>query len=82
MIEYIMLHYFDHQMAEFVKPRNPFRMNTGDVDVEILLEGSRDIGKFDKHIRDVDFEDAGMPVLLKKYLGLNGKIVSCSGGLP
>ncbi len=76
MIEYIMLHYFDHQMAEFVKPRNPFRMNTGDVDVEILLEGSRDIGKFDKHIRDVDFEDAGMPVLLKKYLGLNGKIVS------
>lgn len=76
MIEYIMQHYFDDQLAEFVKPRNPFQMNTGDVDVEILLEGSKDIGRFDKHIKDVEFEDAGMPVLLKKYLGLNGKIVS------
>jgi len=76
MIEYIMLHYFDETQAAYVRPRNPFPMNTGDVDVEILLEGTRDISHFDKHIRDVEFEDAGMPVLLKKYLGLNGRIVS------
>ena len=76
MIEYISQHYFDNELAKYVMPRNPFIPDTGDVDVEILLEESRDIGKFDKHIRDVDIEDVGMPVLLKKYLSINGKIVA------
>jgi putative hemolysin len=76
MIEYIGHHYFDQQLAKFVAPRNAFVPNMGDVDVEILMEGPKDLGKFDKHIRDVDIEDVGMPILLKKYLGLNGKIVA------
>lgn len=76
MIEYITQHYYDEKLARFVKPRNEFIPDVGDVDVEILLEESKDLTKFDKHIRDVDIEDLGMPVLLKKYLGLNGKIVA------
>jgi putative hemolysin len=76
MIEYIMQHYYDHQLAKYVMARNEFIPDTGNVDIEILLEESKDLGKFDKHIRDMDIEDLGMPVLLKKYLGLNGKIVA------
>ncbi|NVO21252.1 MAG: lysophospholipid acyltransferase family protein [Bacteroidetes bacterium] len=76
MIEYITQHYFDYHYSQFVKPRNEFISDTGNIDVEILLEEAKDLSKFDKCIRDVDFEDAGMPVLLKKYLGLNGKIVA------
>ena len=76
MTEYISQNYFDHSLARFVMPRNEFISDTGDVDVEILFEGAKDLGKFDKQIRDVDIEDLGMPVLLKKYLNLNGKIVA------
>jgi len=36
----------------------------------------RDINKLDKTIRDVDALNAGLPVLLKKYIKLNAKIVS------
>lgn len=76
MIEYIGQHYYDHELARFVKPRNAFKPYTGDVDVEILLEGPGDLRKIDKHIRDLNYEDLGIPVLLKKYLSLNGKIVA------
>lgn len=76
MIEYISQHYFDHDLARFVRPRNEFIAVRNNVDVEILLEGSRDLGKFDKQIREMDIEDSGMPILLKKYLSLNGKIVA------
>lgn len=76
MIEYVRKNYFDEEMAQFVRPRNEFRPDTGTVDSEILIEGSKDLGGFDKQIRDVDLEDAGMPVLLKKYLSLNGRIVA------
>jgi hypothetical protein len=63
-------------MANFVSPRNPFISNTGDIDTEILLEGARNLHRFDKQIRDVNIGDLGMPVLVKKYLGLNGKLVA------
>lgn len=76
MIKYIRQHYFDHHWAKYVIPRNAFISDTGDVDVEILLEGSKDLGKFDKHIREVNTENIGLPVLLKKYLDINGKIIA------
>lgn len=76
MTEYVRQHYFDQPLAKFISPRNPFISNTGDVDVEMLLEGAKNLRRFDKYIRDLNIEDLGMPVLLKKYLGLNGKIVA------
>lgn len=76
IIEYIKKHHFDEEMARFVKPRHEFTPDTGSIDKEILIEGAADLGKFDKHIRDVEIEDSGMPVLLKKYLSLNGRIVA------
>ncbi len=76
MIKYIRQHFFDHQWAKYVLPRNAFISDTGDVDVEILLDGPKDLSKFDKHIREVNLENMGVPVLLKKYLDINGKIVA------
>jgi hypothetical protein len=76
MIEFLRKYYFDPHMANFVSPRNPFISNTGDIDTEILREGARNLHRFDKQIRDVNIGDLGMPVLVKKYLGLNGKLVA------
>lgn len=76
IIEYIKKHYFDEEMARYVKPRHEFIPDTGSIDKDILIEGTTDLGKFDKHIRDVEIEDSGMPVLLKKYLSLNGRIIA------
>jgi putative hemolysin len=76
MIEYLMIHHFDHELAKFVHPRNAFHSEIGKLDAEILIEGSRDLSKLDKMIRDMESDDVGIPVLLKKYLGLNGRIIA------
>jgi len=40
-----------------------------------LLKHSNDINRLDKFIADIEEQDYRMPVLLKKYIKLNGKII-------
>ena len=46
-----------------------------DLDTEIIMETADDLNKFDKFIKDVETSNYNMPVLLKKYLKQNGKII-------
>jgi len=76
IIKYIMENHYNPEIGRYIKPRTKF-VPTGlqDIDTEILMESSNDLNKFDKFIKDVDTSNYTMPVLLKKYLKLNGKIV-------
>lgn len=76
IIRYIMENHYDPAIGKNIRPRTRF-VPTGfqDVDTDIIIETSNDISKFDKFIKDVDTSNYTMPVLLKKYLKLNGKIV-------
>jgi len=77
IIRYIMANFFDYKRAVFVKPRNRFKVTTDDEHLNIALENmTPDLHSLDKFIGDIDQYNSGLPVLLKKYLGLNAKIVA------
>ncbi len=77
IIRYIMANFFDYKRAAFVKPRNRFKVTTKDQHLNTALENmTPDLHSLDKFIGDIDQYNRGLPVLLKKYLGLNAKIVS------
>lgn len=77
IIEFIRRHHFDHQLAEFVEPRNAFKPTVKNVDTDALVQSSQaDIKKMDKIISDIEPSSYTMPVLLKKYLQQNAKIFS------
>jgi putative hemolysin len=76
IINYIMENHYNPEIGKFIKPRTKFvPTRFQDVDTEIIMESSNDLNKFDKFIKSVDTSNYTMPVLLKKYLKLNGKIV-------
>jgi putative hemolysin len=77
IIRYIMANYYDYEKAALVKPRNRFKVKTKDVHLnDAMMHLSPQLSSLDKFIGDVDQNNNGLPVLLKKYLGLNAKIIA------
>lgn len=76
IIKYIMLNHYNHEFAKMIKPRKKFvPEGYPEIDMEILMESTSDLNKFDRFIKDVETSNYNMPVLLKKYLKQNGKII-------
>ncbi len=75
IIKFIMSHHFDWNMARFILPRNAFKFKSQDPNINVIMENMSDINKLDQFIGDVDALNTGLPVLLKKYIRLNAKIV-------
>jgi putative hemolysin len=77
IIQFITRHHFDHNMSEHVEPRNAFRPKVKHIDTEALLQSTQaDIKKMDRIISDIEPSSFTMPVLLKKYLQQNAKIIA------
>lgn len=75
IISFMRSNYYDHEMARNIKPKNMFRINLSQDDYDIIFNNSNDIGRLDNIIKDIEPDDFRMPVLLKKYVKLNGKII-------
>lgn len=77
IIRFIMQNHLNWKMAQFVKPRNSYKFKSDNPDFNILMENmERDINRLDKAIGDLDELNSGLPVLLKKYIKLNAKIIA------
>ncbi|WP_372947099.1 GNAT family N-acyltransferase [Mariniphaga sp.] len=77
IIRFIMQNHLNWKMAQFVKPRNSYKFKSDNADINILMENmERDINRLDKAIGDLDELNSGLPVLLKKYIKLNAKIIA------
>jgi putative hemolysin len=77
IIEFVRKFYFNHELAQFVKPRKPFKIKSKQVDMEALVSASdSDLKKLDKLIGDIEPEYFTVPVLLKKYLQQNARILA------
>jgi len=75
IVSFLKTNYFDQDLARFFKPKKKYKIKpTKNVDQELLLDLSQDIGKLDKFIFEIESE-YGIPVLLKKYIKLNAKII-------
>jgi putative hemolysin len=76
IIKFIMAHHFDWKLARSITPRNSYKFKTVDQNLNVIMQTmDNDINSLDKFIGDVDELNSGLPVLLKKYIKLNAKII-------
>lgn len=75
IMQYIRAHNFDKRLARYVRPRTRYNVPGFNVDEEVILNNTEDLNKFDRFIKDMEPNDYTMPILLKRYLKINGKII-------
>jgi len=76
IVRFIMRNHLNWQMARLIRPRNSYKFKSDNMDLNLLMENmDRDIDRLDKTIGDLDELNSGLPVLLKKYIKLNAKII-------
>lgn len=76
IMEFVQQHHYDKELAALVHPRHRFRVKPEPADSEALVQASMaDLKKMDRLIAEVDPNETAMPVLLKKYLLLNARII-------
>lgn len=76
MIEFMRSNYFDAAVAQFVHPKNEFKVALKERDRDIFLdEMEADVNKLDKIIGDLE-PRLKLPVLIKKYIKQNAKVIA------
>ena len=77
MIEFMKSHYYDPYVAQYVHPKKEFKVKLKDADKEFVFdEAEADLNKLDKLIDEVEPGALRLPVLLKKYIKQNAKLVA------
>ena len=76
MIEFMRSNYYDSAVAQYIHPKNEYKVKLKDRDKSLFLdEMNADLNKLDKIIDDLEPE-LRLPVLIKKYIKQNAKVVS------
>ena len=66
-----------HELAHWISPRRPFRQRwTRAKDYNAACERIKDLEELSAPISDVETDGKGLPILLKQYAKLGGRIVS------
>ena len=73
IVDFIMKNHFNEVLADFVTPRKRFKPNLSD-ESTVLTENAKSLKDIDLIIKDID-SNHRIPILLKKYIELNGKII-------
>jgi putative hemolysin len=77
IVSFIQSHHFDAKMADLIKPRKPFEQDTKNQlwNQEMVEIAQSKLTVIDQWVEDFEDKYMKIPVLLKKYLKLNAKIV-------
>lgn len=75
LVKYILKHHFDITLARYVVPRKRYNPDIA-IDTNILVSSVSGLTEVDKLIASIEEKHFKMPILLKKYLQLNGKIIA------
>ncbi|MFV8225518.1 GNAT family N-acyltransferase [Christiangramia aquimixticola] len=77
MIEFMKSNYYDPQVAQYVHPKKEFKVKLEDADKDLVFDESEaDLNKFDRIIDELEPENLRLPVLIKKYIKQNAKVVA------
>lgn len=77
MIEFMKSHYWDPYVAQYIRPKKEFKVKLKDADKEFVFDETQaDLNKFDRMIDEVEPGSLRLPVLIKKYIKQNAKVVA------
>ena len=77
MIEFMKSNYWDPYVAQYVRPKKEFKVKLKDADKEFVFDETQaDLNKFDRLIDEVEPGSLRLPVLIKKYIKQNAKVVA------
>jgi putative hemolysin len=77
MIEFMKSHFYDPYIAQYIHPKKEFRVKLKDADKDFVFnEAEADLNKFDKIIDEVEPGNLRLPVLIKKYIKQNARVVA------
>ncbi len=77
MIEFMKSNYYDPYVAQYVHPKKEFKIKLKDADKDFIFdEAEADLNKFDKIIDELEPGNLRLPVLIKKYIKQNARLVA------
>lgn len=77
MIEFMKSNYWDPYVAQYIRPKKEFKVKLKDADKEFVFDATEaDLNKFDRLIDEVEPGSLRLPVLIKKYIKQNAKVVA------
>lgn len=77
MIEFMKSHYYDPYIAQYIHPKKEYKVKLKDDDKDFVFnEAEADLNKFDKIIEEIEPGDLRLPVLIKKYIKQNARVIA------
>lgn len=77
MIEFMKSNYYDPYIAQYINPKKEYKVKLKDADKDFIFDESEaDLNKFDKIIDEVEPGSLRLPVLIKKYIKQNAKVIA------
>ncbi len=77
MIEFMKSNYYDPFVAQYIHPKKEYKVKLNDADRDFVFDHTQaDLRKFDKFINEIEPEGLRVPVLIKKYVKQNVKLVA------
>ncbi len=77
MIEFMKSNYYDPYVAQYVHPKKEYKVKLKDADKEFVFDTAKsDMNKFDRIIEEIEPGNLRLPVLIKKYVKQNAKLIA------
>ena len=77
MIEFMKSNYYDPYIAQYVRPKKEYKVKLKDADKDFVFDTTKaDVNKFDRIIDELEPGNLRLPVLLKKYVKQNAKLIA------
>lgn len=77
MIEFMKSNYYDPYIAQYITPKKEFKVKLADADKDFIFDESEaDLNKFDRLIDELEPNELRLPVLIKKYVKQNAKVIA------
>ncbi|MCG1037479.1 GNAT family N-acyltransferase [Polaribacter sargassicola] len=77
MIEFMKSHYYDPYIAQYIYPKKEYKVKLKDADKDFVFDATKaDLQKFDKIIDEIEPGALRIPVLIKKYVKQNARLVA------
>lgn len=77
MIEFMKSHYYDPYIAQYIHPKKEFKVKLKDADKDFVFnEAEADLNKFDKLIDEIEPGNLRLPILIKKYIRQNARVIA------